>query len=162
MPDAGSHQRVVAFLRNSDGIPSKEITLSSLGTPAVTAPRPPKILKIGRDGSTVNVFFQPGDDPVANGIGLALTAANGEVIQDRFTASQMRPFGPLRGIGAARQAHEYEVSIPNVDPTVHIEIAIDGSNDGMLSRTSTVSLRPLVRSISEPRLVSGLRSGRRL
>jgi hypothetical protein len=161
MANAGSHQQIEVFLSNSAGMPSRMITASSFTPPPEPAPRPPKIIKVVRDGSGVDVYFDPGNAPIANGIGLALTARNGQQLQDTFTAGQLHPAGRLVGIGAAKQAREYRVSIALVDPTVSIQVSIDGSNDGKLSAASRpLSMRPVVSSISESRLLASLKTRR--
>jgi hypothetical protein len=160
LPDAGSKQTIVAFLTNSEGMPSRELTLATFTSPPVAAPRAPKIVKDVRDGSTVKVYFDPGNAPIANGIGLALTTANGQEFNDTFTGKGLHAVGPMQGIGAAAQASEYMVEIADVDPTEHFEVAIDGSNDGLLGRTSVIHAgRPLLSSVPERKLLSGLRAG---
>ncbi len=63
----------------------------------------------------------------------------------------------MKGIGAAKQATEYMVTVPYVDPTEAIHVAIDGSNDGKLSTTSKLhTMRPLIASIPERRLLRSL------
>jgi hypothetical protein len=71
--------------------------------------------------------------------------------------SSLKPIGKLTGIGAARQASEYVITIPDVDPTVPIQVALDGSNLGKLGSQSRIdSVRKLVKSISEPALLRSL------
>jgi hypothetical protein len=157
MTDAGSKQTIVAFLTNSEGMPSREITLGTFTSPAVAAPRAPKIVKIVRDGSTVKVYLDPGNAPIANGIGLALTTADGQEFNETFTGNALHAIGSMSGIGAAAQAGEYWVEIADVDPTEHIQVAIDGSNDGLLGKTSLIhARRPTLSSVGERNLLSRL------
>jgi hypothetical protein len=154
MARVAAHQQIEAFLSNSAGMPSRMMTLSSFTTPPLPTPRPPEILRTVRDRATVHVYFDPGNAPVADGIGLALAADNGQQFQEQFGPSQLHAVGRLGGIGAARQAREYEVTIPSVDPTVPIHVAIDAANAGNLSPTSRLSsVRPAISSISESRFL---------
>jgi hypothetical protein len=152
-PDFGGMHHIVAFLVNSDGMPDRTITLTSFKSPPLAAPKPPKIVKIVRTGSSVKVYFDPGDAPIADGIGLALATSGGEQFDGRFSGSQLHAIGKPVGIGAARQAREYMITIPNIDPTQDINVGLDGINDGQLGGTSSHFMRPVVKSVPESRLI---------
>jgi hypothetical protein len=151
--DFGATHEIKAFLSNEEGIPSRTIVLSSYKAPALPTPSAPSIVKIVRLGSTVDVYFKPGDAPITEGVGLALSAGNGLTIEGRTPFSRLHAVGARRGLGAAAQAGEYMLSIHHVDPTVSVEIALDDSSGGKLSATTRRYLRPSVKSISESALI---------
>ncbi len=155
MLDAGSHQKLVAFLSDSDGIPSRVLTLSSFSAPAPAAPSSPKIVGVLHDGSVLKVYFDLGDASVDDGINLALTEPDGIEFQQSVPGSQLRRIGSLHGIGRALQAREYWVEIPNVDPSESLKVDLDTVNDGLLSRPSRVVAAPVfVHAFSFSRLHS--------
>jgi hypothetical protein len=151
--DFGGRHHIEAFLMNSDGMPDRTIMLNSFVSPKVAAPKPPKILKIVRQAANVDVYFRPGNAPVSNGIGLALATAGGQQLDDTFSGSQLRAIGPVTGIGAARQASEYMVTIADVDPTEKINVGIAGYNEGQLGGTAVHFTKPVVPSVPETKLV---------
>lgn len=153
MLDAGAHQRLVAFLSDSDGIPSRVLTLSSFRAPAADAPSKPKIIKAEHVGNSLEVYFGVGDASVSNGVNLALTEPNGVAFQQTFTGPQLHALGALHGIGLARQAGEYMVTIADVDPSMSVRVVLDTVNDGLLSRPSRiVAARASVQALSFSRL----------
>ncbi len=121
-PDFGGAHQIEAFLSNSAGMPVKTIMLSSFTSPPLRTPDAPRIVKIARIGTTVEVYFHPGNAPISNGIGLALATAGGQQFEQTINGSDLHPVGPLEGIGAAKQASEYMVSIADVDPTEKINL----------------------------------------
>jgi hypothetical protein len=150
----GATHTIKAFLSNEEGIPSQTLTLSTYAAPALPTPSPPTIDKIVRHGSTVDVFFNPHGAFVKEGIGLALEAGNGMVIQGRVTFARLHAVGKRRGLGAAGQAGEYMLSITHVDPTVSINLAIDDSVAGQVSATARRILGPAIHPVSELELLS--------
>ncbi len=153
-PDFGGKHHIVAFLVNSDGMPDRTVTLTSFKSPPLAAPKPPKIVKIVRTGSSVQVYFDPGNAPIADGIGLALATSGGEQFDGRFSGSELHAIGKRVGIGAAKQAREYMLTVPNIDPTQDINVGLDGINDGQLGGTTVHFMRPVVKSVPESRLIS--------
>ncbi len=158
-PDFGANHQVKAFLSNSQGMPDQMLVLSSFTSPPLPQPGKPKIVKVQRNGPNVDVYFDPGDDPIANGIGLTLSQANGLRFEDAFTGSALHPIGPpVEGIGLARQASEYMVTIPDVDPTENVSVAITGSNLGRLGVTAVRrSITASIPSVSESSLLTSLK-----
>jgi hypothetical protein len=150
----GATHTIKAFLSNEEGIPSQTLTLSTYAAPALPTPSPPTIDKIVRHGSTVDVFFNPRGAFVKEGIGLALEAGNGMVIQGRVTFARLHAVGKRRGLGAAGQAGEYMLSVTHVDPTVSINLAIDDSVAGQVSATARRILGPAIHPVSELELLS--------
>jgi hypothetical protein len=151
--DFGATHEIKAFLSNEEGVPSRTLVLSSYRAPALPTPSAPSIVKIVRLGSTVDVYFKPGDAPITEGVGLALSAGNGLTIEGRTPFSRLHAVGARHGLGAAAQAGEYMLSIHHVDPTVSVDIALDDSSAGKLSATTRRYVRPSVRSISEAALL---------
>jgi hypothetical protein len=161
-PDFGGMHHVEAFLENSAGMPDRTIMLNSFKSPRLPKPKPPKILKILRVGTTVDVYFAPGNAPVASGgVGLALATAGGQQFDDTFAAGQLHAIGRLTGIGAAKQAREYMVSIPQVDPTEKINVGLAGFNQGVLGSTGVHSMKPVLASVPE-RVLVGSHGGARV
>ena len=157
LADGGSRQELFAFLSNDAGIPSRVVPLGTFASPPVPVPHAPRILGVLRTGSSVKVVFRPGDVPVANGINLAISAASGESYQGTFTADQLHRVGPPTGLGAARQGSEYTVTIPGVEPSSGLHVAINGSNEGRYSDAGRTYTGPDVRAISAPRLLTLVR-----
>jgi hypothetical protein len=100
------------------------------------------------------VFFNPMNDPIANGVGLSLATAGGQTFEDTFAASALHAVGKLSGIAGARQAKEYMVTIHDVDPTEDINVELDGINDGVLGGAASHSMGPAIKSSSEAHLFS--------
>jgi FG-GAP repeat len=150
----GATHTIKAFLSNEEGIPSQVLTLSTYKAPALPTPGAPTIDKVVRLGSTVDVYFNPHGAFVKEGVGLALEAGNGMVIQGHVAFKRLHAIGRHRGLGAAGQAGEYMLSITHVDPTVSINIAIDDSVAGQLSATARRVLGPAIHPISELELLS--------
>jgi hypothetical protein len=150
----GATHTIKAFLSNEEGIPSQVLTLSTYKAPALPTPGAPTIDKIVRLGSTVDVYFNPHGAFVKEGVGLALEAGNGMVIQGHVAFRRLHAIGRRRGLGAAGQAGEYMLSITHVDPTVSINLAIDDSVAGQLSATARRILGPAIHPISEFELLS--------
>jgi hypothetical protein len=143
---AGPH-KIVAFLSNSQGVPERTLVLSTFTSPPLPKPSKPKIVKIVRAGTSVQVYFQPGTAPVSNGFGFALATGAGQTIEETVSPGELTPVGPMSGIGAAAQAGEYMVTIPNVDPTQTINLGVDGINEGLLGDTAVGSMGPGLRGL---------------
>jgi hypothetical protein len=154
--DAGSNQKLVMFLSNSEGMPSREIALTSFSSPKAAIPRAPKIDSIKRSGSTVNVCFNPENAPIANGIGVAVAVNGGQQFQETIPTDQLKGKGKHVGIGAATQSSEYCTSIADVDPTESFKIAVEGSNDGELGNQVLRTLHANVPAIAEHKLIGNL------
>jgi hypothetical protein len=91
---------------------------------------------------------------VANGINLAVSAADGESYQGTLRADQLHRIGRMTGMEAGRQATEYSVTIPDVEPTSALHVAIDGSNEGRYSPAGRRFTGADVRTISAPALLN--------
>jgi hypothetical protein len=155
MVDGGSHQQLVAFLSDSDGIPSRMLTLSSFSAPGAATPSKPKIVRVLHAGSLLQIYFHEGSGSIANGVNLTVAEPDGINFQQSVPGSQLHPIGTLHGIGRARQAHEYMAEIRNVDPSESLKVELDTVNDGLLSRPSRVLTAPaFVHAISLSRLRS--------
>jgi len=153
-PDFGHKHEIEAFLTNTDGTPGRVLVLSKFTSPKLATPDAPKVLKVVRKGANVEVFFNPENDPIANGVGLSLATAGGQTFEDTFGAAALHAVGKLAGIAGARQAKEYMVTIHDVDPTEDINVGIDGINDGVLGRAATKSMGAGIKSSSEAHLFS--------
>jgi hypothetical protein len=153
---AGSNQKLMMFLSNSEGMPSKEITLTSFSSPQAAVPRAPKIDSIKRSGSTVDVCFDPENAPIANGIGVAVAVDGGQQYQETIPADQLKGKGKVVGIGAATQSSEYCTSIDDVDPTESFKIAVEGSNAGELGNQVLRTLHANAPAITEHKLIGSL------
>jgi hypothetical protein len=153
-PDFGAKHEIEAFLTNTDGTPGRVLVLSRFGSPKLSKPDAPKILKVVRKGANVKVFFNPMNDPIANGVGLSLATTGGQTFEDTFAASALHAVGKLSGIAGARQAKEYVVTIHDVDPTEDINVEMDGINDGVLGGAASRSMGPGIKSSSESHLFS--------
>ncbi len=152
--DFGGKHEIEAFLSNTDGSPGQMLVLSKFSSPKLPTPDAPKILKVVRKGVNVEVYFDPENDPIENGVGLALHTAGGQSFEDTFSGSALHAVGKLAGIAGAREAKEYVVTIHDVDPTEKIEVGIDGFNDGVLGGTATKSMGAGIKSSSESHLFS--------
>jgi PKD domain len=139
MLDAGSHQKLVAFLSNSDGIPFRELNLSSFKAPGARAPSSPKVVSVVHAGPTLKVYFDLGDASTANGVNLAITEPDGVEFQQTITGSQLHPIGALHGIGLQRHASKYMLEVHDVDPSESLKVVLDTVNDGLLSRPSRIA-----------------------
>jgi hypothetical protein len=151
-------QQVQAFLSNSEGMPMNDITLSTFREPMPATPAKPKLVRVVRRGSTVDVYVKPGDGPIINGVGLAIAVHDGQQIQLRIPADQLRAIGRKTGLGSAAQAPEYEAKVPDVDPTVPITIAVDTFDADRLSPTTRTHVRAAIKSTSSRRLLSVIRT----
>jgi hypothetical protein len=154
-PDVASgRQQIQAFLSNADGFPSGVITLSSFTPPAPPVPQAPKIVKIVRKGATVHIYFKPGNAPIANGVSLTLSVGDGQQLDETFAPAQLKPIGKETGIGAAKQAPEYEATVTGVEPTEPVSLALHGSNDGRAGKTGRARrIKPAVKSIGAKELL---------
>ena len=135
-----------------------DITLSTFSVPMPATPAKPKLVRVVRRGSTVDVYFKPGNGPIINGVGLAIAVHDGQQIQLRIPADQLRAIGRKTGIGEAAQAAEYEARVPDVDPTVPITIAMDTFDADRLSPPSRTHVRAAIKSTSSTRLLSIIRT----
>lgn len=158
--DAGTHH-IKVFLSNSAGMPSSAMTLSSYRAPPVRKPTGLRIVRILRHGSNVQIAFRPGDAPIADGIGLALSTRNGERLDDLFSARDLHAVGAVSGIGASAQAGEYTITLHDVDPTETIKVAIFGSNDGETGPAASSSMGPAIRAMSPAQFLVALRKRHR-
>jgi len=150
----GGSQTVQAFLANTAGMPSKIITLTRFNPPAAAAPTTPRVVKLVREGSTVQVYFKPGDAPIANGVELALATGDGIRMEETFSGSRLQPVGKLVGIGAGKQAKEYMITISDVDPSSSIRVVLQDSNFDHFSPVTRLPwIGANIRSISETRLL---------
>jgi len=154
-PDVASGpQQIQAFLSNEDDFPSGVITLSSFTPPAPPAPQAPKIVNVVRDGATLHIYFKPGNAPIANGVSLTVSVGNGQQIDETFLPAQLKAIGKLTGIGAAKQAAEYEATVMGVEPTEPVSLAMHGSNDGRAGKVGRRGgIKPAMKSIGAKKLL---------
>jgi hypothetical protein len=174
--DFGAEHQIEAFLTPGNGLPSQMLMVSSYAAPSLPTPVAPTIERIVRSGASVDVYFDPGDAPIVNGVDVAvevgnsmkggaggsLTASNvGERIEETVPDDphQLHAIGATSGFGAAVQASEYMVSIPNIDPTEPISVSIDDSAGGQMSPTAQqfVASVSSIASISESQLLASSR-----
>jgi hypothetical protein len=174
--DFGAEHQIEAFLTPGSGLPSQMLMVSSYAAPSLPTPVAPTIERIVRSGASVDVYFDPGDAPIVNGVDVAvevgnsmkggaggsLTASNvGERIEETVPDDphQLHAIGATSGFGAAVQASEYMVSIPNIDPTEPISVSIDDSAGGQMSPTAQqfVASVSSIASISESQLLASSR-----
>lgn len=156
--DFATEHQIEAFLSNSDGLPSQAIVLSTYTAPALPTPTAPKLVKVVRRGSTVDVYFKPGNATLTEGLSLTLSTGAGQQLDLTVPAGQLHAVGSLRGIAAARQAREYMFTVPDVDPTESIDLTLQDANEGKLSGLARRNdLAANVHSITESTLLTSAR-----
>jgi hypothetical protein len=161
---AGRTQTIKAFISNSEGMPSRVVTLTTFRSPSLPRPEAPKILTVTRDGSVVHVFVNVENTPLTGSIALALSAGNGCQYDQSFELDAAQPghvtpvdTSPMTGIGAARRHSIYEFTLSDVDPTRAVKVAVAGLNDGAVGRSSGQQLdRAPLTSLDDRQLLAKL------
>jgi hypothetical protein len=152
----GARHRIEAIILNANGTLRKVLTVSSYTAPALPTPPRPKIDRIVRHGDQLELFFSPGKTPILAGqptISVKLRSNYGERLSLMIASGRLRAIGPLHTVGLGREAGEYELVIPGIDPTAAIHVSLAATFDGRHSAAALSLLRPARAGVNEVRLL---------